>query len=128
MLNNPFDYTNYRQVVLNYINSSKYHLINHENYQKYKHYTTYIFEFDYKNQKPLNHMIGYFIPTIDGTKWMPIFNHDDGRLRNKLNIELKETYYIIKLRKIEKNIECLYQIGFPLTSLQIIKKYLIDNY
>ena len=33
---------------------------------------------------------------------MPIFNHDDGRLRNKLNIELKETYYIIQERKIEK--------------------------
>ena len=43
-------------------------------------------------------MIGYFISTID-VKNDTIFNHDDGRLRNKLNIELKETYYIIKLRK-----------------------------
>ena len=89
MLNKVFDYTNYRQVVLNYIDSSKYHLVNHKDYQKYKNYTTYIFDFDYKKQKPLNHMVGYFIPTIDGKKWMPIFNHDDGRLRNKLNLELK---------------------------------------
>jgi hypothetical protein len=126
MLNKVFDYTNYRQVVLNYIDSSKYHLVNHKDYQKYKNYTTYIFDFDYKKQKPLNHMVGYFIPTIDDKKWMLIFNHDDGRLRNKLNLELKEAYCVLQERKIEKNIECLYQIGFPLTSLQIIKKYLID--
>ena len=71
-------------------------------------------------------MAGYFIPTIDGKKWMPIFNHDDGRLRNKLNLELKEAYCVLQEIKINKNIECLYQIGFPLTSLQIIKKYLIE--
>jgi hypothetical protein len=57
-----------------------------------------------------------------------IFNHDDSRLRNKLNLELKEAYYVLQERKIDKNIECLYQIGFPLTSLKIIRKYLINFY
>ena len=52
MLNKVFDYTNYRKIVLNYINSTKYHLVNHKDYQKYKNYTTYIFEFNYKKQKP----------------------------------------------------------------------------
>jgi hypothetical protein len=128
MINQVFDYSSYRKIVLNSINPSKYHLVNHKDYQTYKNYTKYIFEFNNKKQEPLNHMVGYYIPTIDGKKWMPIFNHDIGRLRNKLNIELKEAYYVLQERKIDKNIECLYQIGFPLTSLKIIRKYLINFY
>ena len=128
MLNKVFDYTNYRQVVLNYIDSSKYHLVNHEDYQKYKKYTSYIFDFDYKKQKPLTHMVGYFIPTVDGKRWMPIFNNDIGRLRNKLNLELNRKYLIIQNKRLDKILECLLNIGFPLTTLNIIREYLEKIY
>ena len=115
------DWNNYRQIVLGGINPSKFHLVKRREIQKYKNYTKYIMDFDNNTQLPATYMVGYFLPTIDGKKWMPVFNHDYGRIRKKLH---EEFYQYTEKKRVEGILRCLYEIGVPCTALRIIKNYL----
>jgi len=116
-----FDYASYRKIVLNLIDRSMYHLVPRREIHKYKNYMKYIMEFDYKMQQPANYMVGYFVSTIDGKKWMPVFDHDIGRKRNKMNIEFLKQF---EERKKNALMTCLMKYGIPDVALRIIHKYL----
>ena len=116
-----FDYASYRKIVLNWIDRSKYDLVPRREIHKYKNYMKYIFDFDYNMQQPANYMVGYFVSTIDGKKWMPVFDHDLGRKRNKMNKEFLEQF---EERKKSVLLMCLMKYGIPDTALRIILKYL----
>lgn len=122
---NLFDWMTYRKYILNGIDSSKYNIVSWKEIDKYKHFTTYWMQYNNSKSRPESYMIGYFIPTIEGKKWMPIFDHDYGRVRNRLNQHFLNNFKNIKMRSIDKKIKCLHEIGFPITCLYIIKKYLL---
>lgn len=72
------------------------------------------------NDDPMLYIVGCNIPTIDGLRWMPIFNHDLGRIKNRMNEEFF-TYYD------ERRINVLHEVGFPLLAINRIEFYLLNS-
>lgn len=67
-------------------------------------------------------IIGYKIKTIDGYKFMPVFNHKLGIIRNNLNSEFHQNYNE-RIKNI--TIGCLYwNIGLPLELCHKITFYM----
>lgn len=111
------DVFSYRRIVIGNIHTSNYHIINHNVLDRYKHYTSFIQTHDNLNIIPQTHVIGYNVPTISGNYWMPVFNHQLGRLRETLNLEIKENHK-------KKIFQTLLIIGIPYVVARIIMKYL----
>lgn len=109
------NYLTYQYYVLNMLDSSKYHLVKGKDIQKYSNYTTLLF-----NHDPLLYTVGYNIPTIDGFKWVPIFNHDLAKIKNSMNKEFFSNYH-------ERRINALYEVGFPLLAINRIEFYLLNS-
>ena len=80
----------YRDYILGKIDESKYHLAYKSELPKYNNFTKFIQSQDEKGD--YIYMVGYHINTCYGTKWMPIFNHNYGKLKEKINQEIKVKY------------------------------------
>ena len=94
-MNKVVDVFLYRDYVLGKIDESKYHLAYKSELPKYNNFTKFIQSCDKKGN--YIYMVGYHINTCNGIKWMPVFNHNYGKLKEKVNKELK-----IKYKKYEK--------------------------
>ena len=121
---NICDVFSYRRIVISNIHTSNYHIINHNLLNRYRNYTSFIFSnrtgvhvYDYLNLNPQTHVVGYNVPTISGYYWMPVFNHQLGRLRETLNLEIKESHK-------KKIFQTLLIIGIPYVVAKIIMNYI----
>ena len=112
------DVWKYREIILNGISCKNHVVIPVEDIEKYKHFTKFINSHIIKNNIfiPFSFMVGYNIETIDGYKWMPVFNHQYGRDKEALNKQFLEKY-----KKLQ--IDVLKMIGFPSVVVRIISKY-----
>ena len=93
-----FDVFTYRKIVLNIYhqrvtNNTKYIIINNFNSisKTVPHFLI----------RDNEYVIGYNIDTVNGLKYMPVFSHNLGRLKNKMNSEftLKYKEYITREKK-----------------------------
>ena len=109
------DVWKYRNIILGGLNPDMYVLAPFYDLDKYSGYTKYVqTSYDFLGQTTF--MVGYNIKTIDGEKWMPVFCHYYGQIRNKLNYQ-----FLIKYR--EKQLNVLSKVGFPAVVIRIISKY-----
>ena len=111
------DVFSYRRIIIGNIHTSDYQVINHNVIDRYKNYTSFIQSYDDLNLSPKTHVVGYNVPTISGNYWMPVFNHQLGRLRETLNFEIKESHK-------KKIFQTLLIIGIPYVVAKIIFKYI----
>jgi hypothetical protein len=100
--------------MVNYVTYRDY-VLNKKDIKKYSNYTRLLF-----NRDPMIYMVGYNIPTIDGQRWMPIFNHVLGRIKNRMNEEFFSNYH-------KRRINALHEIGFPLLAINKIEFYLLNS-
>ena len=119
----PVDVYLYRQYVLGKIGWSNYNLVYPNDLPKYINYTKYI-----QTKDPISdvfiYMVGYYINTIDHNKWMPVFNHDYGRLKEEVikEIKMKHKEYMKRWRM---NIVIGFHINYiPLELCHIICSFL----
>ena len=112
------DVWKYRDIILNGLSNDKYVVIPAKDIENYKHFTKFIQSHTIKNNifVPSSFMVGYNIETIDGDKWMPVFNHLYGRNKDALNNQFRDKYK-------QKQILVLENIGFPAVVIRIISKY-----
>ena len=112
------DVWKYREIILNGISCKNHVVIPVEDVEKYKNFTKFINSHIIKNNIfiPFSFMVGYNIETIDGYKWMPVFNHQYGRDKEALNNQFLEKYKQLQIDVLKK-------IGFPSVVVRIISKY-----
>ena len=115
------DYISYKNIILNSIDVDMYHLVERREIDKYMNYDKYMIEFDYLLHQPKKYIVGYFVSTIEGNTWMPVFNYKKEMLRNKMHLEFAD---VIVERKKNQIIQCLCELGIPDTALRIIRVYL----
>ena len=75
------DYISYKNIILNSIDVDMYHLVERREIDKYMNYDKYMIEFDYLLHQPKKYIVGYFVSTIEGNIWMPVFNHKKEMLK-----------------------------------------------
>ena len=112
------DVWKYRDIILNGLSNDKYVVIPAKDIEKYKYFTKFIQSHTIENNifVPSSFMVGYNIETIDGLKWMPVFNHLYGRNKDALNNQFRDIYK-------QKQMLVLENIGFPSVVVRIIYKY-----
>ena len=85
----------YRSYILNKLDESKYDLAYKDELSNYNNFNKFIQSVDCNGD--YIYMVGYNIKTCNGNKWMPVFSSDYGRLKIKVNKEIK-----IKYKKYER--------------------------
>ena len=109
------DVWKYRNIVLGGLSPDMYVLAPFYDLGKYCGYTKYVqSSYDFLGQTTF--MVGYNIKTIEGLKWMPVFCHYHGKIRDAVNEQ-----FLIKYR--EKQLNALSRVGFPAVVIRIISKY-----
>ena len=103
-----FDVFTYRKIVLNTLptnTNKKYIIIKNKDYIPLNIPNYIIRDNEY--------VIGYNIDTVNGLKYMPVFSHNLGRLKNKMNSEFILKYKEYITREKNRKINTLYTIGLP---------------
>lgn len=113
-----FDVFAYRKIILNNLCLRKNNIYIIVNEQDLKKNITH-----YKIQDN-EYVIGYYIKTINGLKYMPVFNHKLGRVKNNVNKEFKEIYKEYLVREKKRKIDELYNIGLPLEICLLIYSFI----
>ena len=113
------DIWEYKDIILNGLSDESQIIIPIKDIEKYKYFTKFIHSHIIKSNIfiPSSYVVGYNIMTIDGFKWMPVFNQYHVTNRNILNKQFKE-----KCKQLQ--LEALQNIGFPSVVVKIISEYL----
>jgi hypothetical protein len=116
-----FDVFTYREIILNLYEShvnddTKYIIIN--NFDSISKTVPHFLIRDNE------YVIGYNIDTINGIKYMPVFNHNLGQIKNKMNLEFIINYKEYIIREKNRKINALYTIGFPYELCELIYDYI----
>lgn len=106
----------YRDIILGGLNPDMYIIAPFYDLDKYNGCTKYVqTSYDFLGQTTF--MVGYNVKTINGDKWMPVFCHYHGKIRDAVNEQ-----FLFKYK--EKKLDALCNAGFPAVVVRIISKYL----
>ena len=106
----------YRDIILGGLNPDMYIIAPFYDLDKYNGCTKYVqSSYDFLGQTTF--MVGYNVKTINGGKWMPVFCHYHGKIRDAVNEQ-----FLVKYK--EKQLDALIKVEFPAVVVRIISKYL----